>query len=145
MVVWIILNSCNSNSKMFNSLLHSDLVSLLDKAKLPQLTITLAAFHQDQVSPACPPDRLLVVLLFNSCNNNSLLTSFQALQDSRQISNLNLNNNKQASSHNSKHVFSHNNNNRHVSHHSKLVSSHSNSKHVSSHSNSKHVSSHSNS
>merc|ERR1719431_1022072 len=123
MVVWIILN--NSNSKMFNSLLHSDLVSLLDKAKLPQLTITLAAFHQDQVSPACPPDRLLVVLLFNSCHNNSLLTSFQALQDSRQISNLNLNN-KQASSHNSKHVFSHNNN--------KHVSSHSNSKLVSSHS-----------
>merc|ERR1719431_1651510 len=113
MVVWIILNSCNSNSKMFNSLLHSDLVSLLDKAKLPQLTITLAAFHQDQVSPACPPDRLLVVPLFN----NSLLTSCQALQDSRQISNLkhnrktasNLNNNKPASSHNSKHVSSHSN------------------------------------
>merc|ERR1711973_350657 len=116
MVVWIILNSCNSNSKMFNSLLHSDLVSLLDKAKLPQLTITLVAFHQDQVSPACPPDRLLVVPLFN----NNLLTSCQALQDSRQISNLkhnsliifspnsktNSNNNKPASSH-SKHVSSH--------------------------------------
>merc|ERR1711970_1138460 len=124
MVVWIILNSCNS--KMFNSLLHSDLISLLDKAKLPQLTITLVAFHQDQVSPACPPDRLLVVPLFN----NSLLTSCQALQDSRQISNL---------KHNSLIIFSRNskttsNNNKPASSHSNNVSSHSNSKHVSSNS-----------